>query len=49
MDGQYVYWTNSSTNTIGRANLDGSSPNQNLITGAARPFGVEVDGVFRPA
>ncbi|MFM8526796.1 MAG: choice-of-anchor D domain-containing protein [bacterium] len=28
----YVYWANFTNNTIGRANLDGSSPNQSFIT-----------------
>jgi virginiamycin B lyase len=44
VDGAHVYWTNQpvvnsmgyikfETNTIGRANLDGGSPNQSFITG----------------
>jgi virginiamycin B lyase len=32
--------------TIGRANLDGSNPNQSFIGGAFTPFGVAVDGNF---
>jgi len=41
--GAHVYWTNFNTNTIGRANLDGTMPNQSFITGATRPDGVAVD------
>src|SRR5216684_1622182 len=41
----FVYWANGyPTNTIGRANLDGSSANQGFITGANSPLGVAVDG-----
>ena len=40
----YVYWTNSNAGTIGRANLDGTSPNPSFITGATYPYGVAVDG-----
>jgi sugar lactone lactonase YvrE len=40
----FVYWTNGNGNTIGRANLDGSSATQSFIGGAIRPDGVAVDG-----
>jgi virginiamycin B lyase len=33
VDAAHVYWTNSATGTIGRANLDGSGVNQNFIGG----------------
>ena len=33
----YVYWTNHDTDTIGRANLDGTNADQSFITGAWRP------------
>ena len=46
VDGQHIYWTNDAGNTIGRANLDGSSPNQSFITGANAPHGVAVDGQY---
>jgi hypothetical protein len=40
----HIYWTNPGPpNTIGQANLDGSSLNQNFIAGASGPFGVAVD------
>jgi virginiamycin B lyase len=39
----FVYWTNYGTNTIGRANLDGSGANQSFITGASIPYGIAVD------
>ena len=40
--GAYVYWTNSASNSIGRANLDGSSVNQSFIS-VSIPTGVAVD------
>ncbi len=43
VDAHFVYWANLGTNTIGRANLDGSSPNPSFITGASNPSGVAVD------
>ena len=42
----FVYWANvgaGTGTTIGRANLDGSSPNQSFITGASGPCGVAVN------
>jgi len=46
VDGRYVYWTDSKSNTIGRANLDGdpASVNQSFIHGANEPEGVAVYG-----
>jgi hypothetical protein len=44
VDGQHVYWANFSSNTIGRANLDGSGANQSFIAGASDAIGVAVDG-----
>ena len=44
VDGQHVYWANSGNGTIGRANLDGGSPNQSFISGANSPFGVPSTG-----
>jgi hypothetical protein len=44
VDAEHIYWSNDSpTNTIGRADLDGSNPNQSFITGASTPIGVAVD------
>jgi hypothetical protein len=40
----YVYWTNYSDGTIGRANLDGSGVDQSFIAGARSPGAVAVDG-----
>jgi virginiamycin B lyase len=40
----YVYWANAGTNTIGRANLDGTGANQGFITGPSKPYGLAVDG-----
>ncbi len=42
----FVYWANvgaGAGTTIGRANLDGTSPNQSFITGASGPCGVAVN------
>jgi hypothetical protein len=39
-----LYWTNSSTNTIGEANLDGTGVNQSLIADDPNPTGVAADG-----
>jgi virginiamycin B lyase len=44
--GAYVYWTNSESNSIGRANLDGSGADQSFITGATNPDSVVVDGQY---
>ncbi len=42
--GVELIWANSGTNSIGRANLNGTGPDPNFITGAAVPTGVAVDG-----
>src|SRR5262249_38875879 len=44
----FVYWTNWAPNgtTIGRANLDGTSPNQSFITGGNAPCGIAVDANY---
>lgn len=39
----YVYWSNAN-GTIGRANLDGTNPNQAFVTGATGPRALAVDG-----
>jgi hypothetical protein len=44
VDGQYIYWSNTGSNTIGRANLDGTGVDQNFITGLDQPDGVVVNG-----
>jgi hypothetical protein len=44
--GGYLYWTNTWAGTIGRSNLDGTSPNQNFITGLTQPSGVDVEGPY---
>src|SRR5690348_13774644 len=40
---RHIYWSNVGTNTIGRADLDGSNVNQSFITGADDPADVAVD------
>jgi hypothetical protein len=42
----YIYWTNYGNGTIGRANLNGTSPNQSFITGGSDPTGVVVDSNY---
>ena len=42
----YIYWANATTDTIGRANRDGTGVNQSFITGADYPAGVAVDGEY---
>ena len=41
-DAEHVYWANYGSDTIGRANLDGTEVEQSFITGASEPFGVAV-------
>jgi hypothetical protein len=43
VDATHVYWGNRSSGTIGRANLDGSEPNDAFVVGAEEPCGVAVD------
>ncbi|MCI0468238.1 MAG: hypothetical protein L0Y57_14770 [Beijerinckiaceae bacterium] len=47
---KYIYWTNSLNGTIGRANINGTSPNQRFIPsttgGAVGGAGVTVKGQF---
>lgn len=38
-----IYWGNSGTGTIGRAELDGTGANQGFITGAGSPGGMAVN------
>lgn len=39
----YIYWTNPSTGTIGRADVDGTAADQRFITvQTGRPFGVSL-------
>ncbi|MGA7306040.1 MAG: T9SS type A sorting domain-containing protein [Rhodothermales bacterium] len=42
----FVYWANTGGDSIGRANLDGTSPNQSFITGAGTPYGLALDGNY---
>jgi len=43
VDATHIFWANRSSNSIGRANLDGSDPNYALITGADEPCGIAID------
>ncbi len=42
----YVYWASPGTNSIGRANNDGSNPQPNFITGLRAPQSVAVNSSF---
>lgn len=44
VDDQHLYWGDASGGAIGRANLDGTAPNQAFVTGLGGPCGVAVNG-----
>lgn len=45
----HLYWANSETNTIARANTDGTAVNQSFIaTGGSQPCGVAIDNLSTP-
>jgi hypothetical protein len=44
VDPAHLYWANSLTDTIGRANLDGTGVNQSFVRGAGLSCGLAVDG-----
>src|SRR5262249_11480474 len=49
VDAQHVYWGNNPdqfSGTIGRANLDGTSPNPSFVTPTTSVVGVAVDTNF---
>ncbi len=39
---QYIYWSNTTLNTIGRANIDGTGINQSFVSGLTNPRGIAV-------
>jgi hypothetical protein len=45
LDSHYVYWGNSASDSVGRANLDGSGVDQRFAAGAHGPCGVAVDSL----
>jgi hypothetical protein len=45
-NGNFVYWTNETETTIGRAKINGTGTNNNFITGLNDPLGVAVDSKF---
>jgi hypothetical protein len=45
-NGNFVYWTNETETTIGRAKINGVGPNNSFITGLNDPLGVAVDSRF---
>jgi hypothetical protein len=45
VDSHYVYWGNSASDSVGRANLDGSGLDQRFAEGAHGPCGVAVDSL----
>jgi hypothetical protein len=42
----FVYWTEGSVGTIGRANLDGNGKNLTFISGLNKPQGMAIDGTY---
>lgn len=44
IDSEHLYWADSSGGTIGRATLDGYSPDDAFISGTSTPCGVAVNG-----
>lgn len=42
----YVYWANFSSGSIGRANLDGTNPEQSFISGLSQVLDVAVDSNY---
>ncbi len=44
--GGFVYWSNTWTGTIGRANINGTGVNQNFITGLTFPSGIDIEGPY---
>ncbi len=42
----YVFWANSGTNTVGRANLDGSSPSASFISPTTSASYIAFDGTY---
>lgn len=45
-NGNFVYWTNETETSIGRAKINGAGPNNSFITGLNDPLGVAVDSKF---
>jgi hypothetical protein len=45
-NGNFVYWTNETGTTIGRAKINGLGPNNSFISGLNDPLGVAVDSKF---
>jgi hypothetical protein len=45
-DAAGIYWTNTASDTIGHANLDGTGVNNHFISGILNPNGVAVDGTY---
>ncbi len=39
----FLYWTNSGSGSIGRANISGSGANPSFITGCTQPLGMAID------
>lgn len=46
VDGDYVYWADNDSDSIGRANLDGTAPDPEWISGLGDPRGVAVDSSY---
>jgi hypothetical protein len=46
VEADFIYWIDRTTDSIGRAAIDGGSPEPSFITGIGNPFGIAVDANF---
>ncbi|HEU5004917.1 MAG TPA: DUF5050 domain-containing protein [Candidatus Saccharimonadales bacterium] len=46
VDNNFIYWINAPTNSIGRANIDGTGVNTSFITGISGAVGLAVDNTY---
>jgi hypothetical protein len=46
VSGSHIYWAEPATNSIAEANLDGTEPNFQFITGLANPCGMAIESPY---
>jgi hypothetical protein len=44
--GNFVYWSNSDGNSLGRAKINGTGLNNSFVTGVTSPWGIAVDSKY---
>jgi hypothetical protein len=49
VDESHIYWANQTSNSIGRADIDGTHIDRAFVAGASAPVGVAVDDLPHPA